>query len=50
MKNINILRSKKDGKSGEKYTNMPYFETEEEVAERIADCYERIKKDDTSEE
>ena len=44
MKNINILRSEKDDKSEEKYTDMPYLETEEEAAERLADCYERIKK------
>ena len=26
MKNINILQSKKDDKSGDKYTGMPYLE------------------------
>ena len=47
MKNINILQSKKDDKSGEKYADMPYLETEA-AAERIADIYERTKKDDKS--
>ena len=44
MKNINILRSEKDDKSEEKYTDMTYLETEEEAAARLADRYECIKK------
>ena len=37
MKNINILQSNKE------YANMPYLETEEEAAEKIAKIQIQIK-------